>query len=199
MNIEIIVPGSVDLPVLERIYGEGLATALSPDAKLKVDQAAQVVAKAAVGSDAVYGINTGFGKLAQTRIDASRTETLQRNLILSHCCGVGEPMPRPLVRLMMSLKLNSLGRGASGVRWELIVLLQDMVAKDVIPHVPAQGSVGASGDLAPLAHMAAAMMGEGKAYHEGKLMPAGEALVLVSDPKLSRVVSVVWLDAAQHR
>ena len=178
MNIEIIVPGSVDLPVLERIYGEGLATALSPDAKPKVDQAAQVVAKAAVGSDAVYGINTGFGKLAQTRIDASRTETLQRNLILSHCCGVGEPMPRPLVRLMMSLKLNSLGRGASGVRWELIVLLQDMVAKDVIPHVPAQGSVGASGDLAPLAHMAAAMMGEGKAYHEGKLMPAGEALVL---------------------
>jgi histidine ammonia-lyase len=103
------------------------------------------------------------GKLASVKIRPQDTATLQRNLILSHCAGVGDPMPAHVARLMMTLKLLSLGRGASGVRWQVIEQIQDMLAKSVTPVVPAQGSVGASGDLAPLAHMAAAMIGEGEA------------------------------------
>src|SRR5690606_30278855 len=128
-----------------------------------VEQAAEIVAQAANGEAAVYGVNTGFGKLASVRIEASDSRLLQRNLILSHCCGVGEPAPVAVVRLMMALKLLSLGRGASGVRWKVIEQIEALLAHDIIPLVPAQGSVGASGDLAPLAHMTAAMMGEGAA------------------------------------
>jgi len=124
----------------------------------------------------VYGINTGFGKLAKVQIAVDDTEELQRNLVLSHCCGVGEETPERVVRLMMCLKLLSPGRGASGVRWELIELLEGMISKGVLPVVPAQGSVGASGDLAPLAHMAAALIGEGQARINGKLMNAKIAL-----------------------
>jgi histidine ammonia-lyase len=125
---------------------------------------------------AVYGVNTGFGKLASIHIAAADTETLQRNLILSHCCGVGEATPRTIVRLMMALKLLSLGRGASGVRMEIITLIEAMLLRGVTPIVPAQGSVGASGDLAPLAHMAATMLGEGEAEFEGRVMHARVAL-----------------------
>ena len=102
--------------------------------------------------------------------------TLQRNLILSHCCGVGEPLSEDIVRLIMALKLISLGRGASGVRLELITLIEAMLEKGVIPMIPAKGSVGASGDLAPLAHMAAAMIGEGEAFYQGERLPSAEAL-----------------------
>ncbi|NJR14078.1 MAG: histidine ammonia-lyase, partial [Phyllobacteriaceae bacterium] len=122
------------------------------------------------------GVNTGFGKLASIPIAAADTETLQRNLILSHCCGVGEATPRAIVRLMMALKLLSLGRGASGVRMDIITLIEAMLQRGVTPVVPAQGSVGASGDLAPLAHMAAAMLGEGEAEFEGRVMHARVAL-----------------------
>jgi histidine ammonia-lyase len=131
---------------------------------------------AAAGTDAVYGVNTGFGKLASLKIASADTATLQRNLILSHCCGVGDPMSRPVARLMMTLKLLSLGRGASGVRWEVITLLQDMLARGVTPVIPAQGSVGASGDLAPLAHMTAVMIGEGQAETAGRILPGAQAL-----------------------
>ncbi len=105
------------------------------------------------------------------KIAAGDTATLQRNLILSHCCGVGEAMPRRVARLMMALKLLSLGRGASGVRWEIVALIEGMLAAGVTPVIPAQGSVGASGDLAPLAHMAAVMIGEGEAEFQGRVMP----------------------------
>ena len=149
---------------------------LDPAARPAVDTAAAAVARAAGAEAPVYGVNTGFGKLASVRIAARDTAQLQRNLILSHCCGVGEPVPRAVTRLMMALKLLSLGRGASGVRWEVVALLEGMLARGVTPVVPAQGSVGASGDLAPLAHMTAVMIGEGQAEFGGTLRPGAEAL-----------------------
>ena len=133
-------------------------------------------AAAAQGDTPVYGINTGFGKLASVRIAPDDTETLQRNLILSHCCGVGDALEPATTRLMMALKLLSLGRGASGVRWEICTQIEAMLARGVLPVIPVQGSVGASGDLAPLAHMAAVMIGEGEALYDGRRMPGGEAL-----------------------
>ena len=176
MTILTLVPGQVSLPQLEDIYWNETPILLDPSCKPAVEDAARRVADAAAGDVPVYGVNTGFGKLASLKIAADDTATLQRNLILSHCCGVGEPMPTALVRLMMSLKLLSFGRGASGVRWALVDLLQDMLAKGVTPVVPAQGSVGASGDLAPLAHMTAVMIGEGEADFEGQRLPGALAL-----------------------
>ena len=121
-------------------------------------------------------MNTGFGKLASVKIAAKDTATLQRNLILSHCCGVGKPLDQATTRLMMALKLLSLGRGASGVAWETVALIEGMLAKGVTPVIPDQGSVGASGDLAPLAHMAATMLGAGQAVFEGITLPSADAL-----------------------
>jgi len=171
-----LIPASVKLAELERIWRDQVAVKLDPSARDDVEAAHAMVRKAADGSDAVYGVNTGFGKLASVKIAPEDTETLQRNLILSHCCGVGEPLDIATTRLMMALKLLSLGRGASGVRWDLIELIEGMLAKGVTPVVPSQGSVGASGDLAPLAHMAAVMIGAGEATYEGKTLPGGEAL-----------------------
>ena len=108
----------------------------------------------------IYGINTGFGKLASVRIEADDLERLQRNIVLSHAAGVGDSMPVPVARLMIALKLASLAQGASGVRPATLDLLGAMLERGLTPVIPAQGSVGASGDLAPLAHMATAMMGE---------------------------------------
>jgi len=173
---EILHPGATTLEQLERLYRSGAPATLAPSARAGVDAAAACIAAAAAGDRAVYGVNTGFGKLASLKIAAKDTATLQRNLILSHCCGVGEPMPQAVARLMMALKLLSLGRGASGVRWEVVALIEAMLARGVTPVIPAQGSVGASGDLAPLAHMAAAMIGEGEAAFEGQVKPASQAL-----------------------
>jgi len=171
-----LTPGQVTLTDLARIYWDELAVKLDPACFPAITAAQQKIAAAASGNDAVYGVNTGFGKLASVKIAAQDTATLQRNLILSHCCGVGAPISRAHARLIMALKLLSLGRGASGVRLELVHLLEDMLARGVTPVIPAQGSVGASGDLAPLAHMAAVMMGEGEAEFEGKRMQGGKAL-----------------------
>lgn len=175
-DTEILIPGAVTLAQLERIYRNEAAARLDDSARAGVDLAASRIAAAAAGNVAVYGVNTGFGKLASIKIAAQDTETLQKNLILSHCCGVGEAMPRDVARLMMVLKLLSLGRGASGVRWQVIALLQDMLARGVTPVIPAQGSVGASGDLAPLAHMTAAMIGAGEAEFAGQVKPGAQAL-----------------------
>lgn len=171
-----LTPGNVTLADLEAIYRKSLAVKIDRSAQPAIERAAAAVAKVAAGNEAVYGVNTGFGKLASISIPPEDTETLQRNLILSHCCGVGEPTETAIVRLMMALKLLSLGRGASGVRWEVIELIEAMLAKGVTPLVPAQGSVGASGDLAPLAHMAAVMIGAGEAMYAGVRMKGGEAL-----------------------
>jgi histidine ammonia-lyase len=169
-------PGAVTLADLHRVWQGDLSVRLSPGARPGVEAAAAQVARAAAGTEAVYGVNTGFGKLASVKIAPEDTETLQRNLILSHCAGVGDMMPAPVTRLMMVLKLLSLGRGASGVRWDIIALIEGMLERDVTPLIPAQGSVGASGDLAPLAHMAAVMIGEGTAVHDAKVKTGAQAL-----------------------
>jgi len=175
MTLE-LMPGEVTLAQLERVYREELSIRLDRKSKPGIGAAADVIAQAAKGDVPVYGVNTGFGKLASMRIAPEDTATLQRNLILSHCCGVGETIPRSITRLMMALKLLSLGRGASGVRFALIELLEEMLARGVTPLVPGQGSVGASGDLAPLAHMTAVIVGEGQAEVGGEVKAGAEAL-----------------------
>ncbi|GMB81519.1 histidine ammonia-lyase [Shinella zoogloeoides] len=169
-------PGSVPLKTLETIYWTGEATRLDASFDAGIEKAAARIAEIAAGDEPVYGINTGFGKLASIKIAPADVATLQRNLILSHCCGVGKPLAENIVRLIMALKLISLGRGASGVRIEVVRLLEAMQAKGVIPVIPEQGSVGASGDLAPLAHMTAVMIGEGEAFYAGERLPGGKAL-----------------------
>ncbi|WP_176084470.1 histidine ammonia-lyase [Martelella sp. HB161492] len=169
-------PGLVTLADLEDLYWNRSAACLDRAADSGIDKAAARIAEIARGNAPVYGINTGFGKLASIKIDAADTATLQRNLILSHCCGVGQPLDEAIVRLIMTLKLISLGRGASGVRLAIIRLIEAMLEKGVIPMIPEKGSVGASGDLAPLAHMAAVIMGEGEAFHDGKRLAGAKAL-----------------------
>ena len=171
-----LTPGAASLEQLAKVYFGALPVTLDPDCRPAVEDAADRIAKAAIGETAVYGVNTGFGKLANHKIEPADTARLQRNLILSHAAGVGEPIPRRDARMLMVIKLLSLGRGASGVRWTLIEFLQDMLALDVTPVIPAKGSVGASGDLAPLAHMAAVMIGEGEALVKGERMAGGDAL-----------------------
>ncbi|MDY6859619.1 MAG: aromatic amino acid lyase, partial [Pseudomonadota bacterium] len=173
---ETLTPGTVTLDTLARVYWEQCEVTLSADARPGIERAAARIAEVAAGDAPVYGVNTGFGKLASIRIAAKDVATLQRNLILSHCCGVGEPLPPEIVRLIMVLKLMSLGRGASGVRPELVALLEGMLATGVLPVIPEKGSVGASGDLAPLAHMAAVMIGAGEAQLNGDRLPGAEAL-----------------------
>jgi histidine ammonia-lyase len=170
-----LTPGAVTLAQLEALWrGAGVAV-LIDDVRAAVAQ----VADAAAGPEALYGVNIGFGKLASVKIGAKDTATLQRNLILSHCCGVGEVMDEAITRLMMALKLMSLGRGASGVRWVVIAQIEALLEWGVIPVIPAQGSVGASGDLAPLAHMTTTMIGEGEAVYQGPRMHSRDALKAV--------------------
>ena len=137
---------------LARIYREELSVTLDRAARPGIEAAAAAINAAAAGDVPVYGVNTGFGKLASLRIAPEDTATLQRNLILSHYCGVGDAIPRAHARLLMVLKLLSFGRGASGVRWAFVELLEAMLACGVTPVIPAQGSVGASGDLAPVSY-----------------------------------------------
>jgi histidine ammonia-lyase len=172
----VLNPGAVDLNALESIWRDGVSVRLDDAARARIAVSAARLQRAALSDAPIYGVNTGFGKLASIRIAPEELAALQRNLILSHCAGVGPETPTPIVRLMMVLKLISLGRGASGVRNEVIDMLERMLARDVAAVVPAQGSVGASGDLAPLAHMTAAMMGIGPARLNGVLMSAQEAL-----------------------
>ncbi len=170
-------PGKATLEQLFMLADDAtINMALDKAYKPAVDNAAAVVSAVVDGNDAVYGVNTGFGKLASIRIDAEDATTLQRNLILSHCAGVGEASPVEIVRLMMILKLLSLGRGASGVRWTLIEAIENLLNAGITPLVPVQGSVGASGDLAPLAHFSATLIGEGQAIYQGDIISAADAL-----------------------
>ena len=172
----VLKPGAATLAQLQQIWTGRGAARLDPSAHPGIAAAAALVGKAAAGEEAVYGVNTGFGKLASVKIAAQDTARLQRNLVLSHCCGVGTPLDLTTTRLMMVLKLLSLGRGASGVALGTVKLLEDMLARNVLPVVPSQGSVGASGDLAPLAHMASTMIGAGEALYQDKRMSSQEAL-----------------------
>src|SRR3954454_11091143 len=142
----------------------------------RIANSAASIERIVAGGETVYGVNTGFGLLANTRIPAERLAELPSNLILSHSAGLGEPLPRHVTRLMIVLKLLGLGRGYSGVRPLVIEALQRLLDADAMPLIPSQGSVGASGDLAPLAHMTAALMGYGSIDLAGETMPAASAL-----------------------
>lgn len=168
-------PGTVTLDQLRRLW-TGEPAKLDNNAMQRVAAAAASVERIVAGGESVYGINTGFGLLANTRIPNERLAELQTNLILSHSAGVGDPLPRHISRLMIILKLLGLGRGYSGVRPVVIEALQSLLDKDAIPVIPSQGSVGASGDLAPLAHMIAVLMGFGKIDVAGEVLPAAAAL-----------------------
>ena len=171
----ILTPGKTTLADW-RAIAQGAAVELDSAARVDIANSARAVERIIAGDAAVYGINTGFGKLATVRIAREDLAQLQHNIVVSHAAGAGEPMPRAVVRLMMALKLASLGRGASGVRLETVERIEAMLARDLLPVVPAQGSVGASGDLAPLAHMAAAMIGVGEIWVDDRRTPAAEAL-----------------------
>ena len=175
MNDVLLVPGDTPLADWREIY-RGAAIRLPASAAGPIGESAAAIGRILARGEPVYGINTGFGKLASVRIDAADLATLQRNIVLSHAAGTGDASPTAIVRLMMVLKLASLAQGASGVRPATVALLEAMLAAGLTPVVPAQGSVGASGDLAPLAHMAAAMIGVGEIEVGGVRQPADAAL-----------------------
>jgi histidine ammonia-lyase len=168
-------PEAVDLATLRRLWA-GEAASLDAASMQRVANSAAAVERIVAGGDTVYGVNTGFGLLANTRIPNDRLAELQTNLILSHSAGLGDPFPRHVTRLMIVLKLLGLGRGHSGVRRQVIDALQRLLDADAMPLIPCQGSVGASGDLAPLAHLIAALMGYGRIDVAGEVMPANDAL-----------------------
>jgi histidine ammonia-lyase len=168
-------PGSVALTDWTRVYF-GAEVALDQDCRAAIEAGARTIEAIVAKGEPVYGINTGFGKLASVRIGTADLATLQRNIVLSHAAGVGEPLPIAVVRLVMALKLASLAQGASGVRWSTIEHLTACLRANLIPVIPGQGSVGASGDLAPLAHMTAALMGVGEFFVDGVRIPAETAL-----------------------
>ena len=175
MTTRVLVPGAVSLSDWRAIW-QGAPARLDPASAPIIADSAAAVARILARGDPVYGINTGFGKLASVRIDDADLARLQRNIVLSHAAGTGDPAPVAVVRLMMALKLASLAQGASGVRPQTVALLEAMLALGATPVVPAQGSVGASGDLAPLAHMTAAMIGVGQIDWRGERLEATVAL-----------------------
>ncbi|MGF7146990.1 histidine ammonia-lyase [Sphingomonas zeicaulis] len=171
----ILDPGNVALADWRAIY-RGAPASLDPACAPRIAESAAAVGRILAKGKPVYGINTGFGKLASVRIGDEDLATLQRNIVLSHAAGTGDASPVSVVRLMMALKLASLAQGASGVRPETVALLETMLVQGLTPEIPSQGSVGASGDLAPLSHMAAAMIGTGWIHTAAGRLPAAEAL-----------------------
>jgi histidine ammonia-lyase len=168
-------PTNIDLGTLRRLW-QGEVASLDDEAMQRVANSAAVIERIVAGGDTVYGVNTGFGLLANTRIPNDKLAELQSNLILSHSAGLGGPLPRHVTRLMVVLKLLGIGRGHSGVRPLVIEALQRLLDADAMPLIPSQGSVGASGDLAPLAHLIAALMGYGRVDVAGEVLRADSAL-----------------------
>ena len=168
--------GSTTLKTLEKIYRTDCNFELHSNAYSAVNKGAAILNERIKSHEAIYGVNTGFGKLASVRIDDANLVALQRNLVRSHSAGFGKPIPINVVRLMIALKCISLGRGASGVRPIVIQKLQGLVEADIIPVIPEKGSVGASGDLAPLAHMASVLIGEGEVFYKGNRMATAKAM-----------------------
>ncbi|SHI01325.1 histidine ammonia-lyase [Ferrimonas marina] len=171
-----LVPGQLTLAQLRAISRDGVTLSLDDAAYPAIDASAAAVAQVIDSGQVVYGINTGFGLLANTRIAKEDLELLQRSIVLSHAAGTGEPMADATVRLMMVLKINALARGFSGIRRSVIDALIALVNAEVYPLVPEKGSVGASGDLAPLAHMVLPLLGEGQVRHQGELISATEGM-----------------------
>ena len=175
MTVVMLKPGANRLADWRAVY-RGAAVSLDPASAPRIAESAAAVERILAKGEPVYGINTGFGKLASVRIADADLATLQRNIVLSHAAGVGEPIAQPIARLMMALKLASLAQGASGVKPETVALLGAMLDRGLTPIIPSQGSVGASGDLAPLAHLAATLIGVGEIIVDGARKPAWEAL-----------------------
>ena len=173
-----VLAGDLSLSTLRRIHEQPVVFRLAAHERERIASATALVDKIVSAGDAAYGINTGFGLLAQTRIPTEQLELLQRNLLLSHAAGIGTPLPDAVVRLILALKINALARGHSGVTLGLVNALLALLEHEVYPLIPAQGSVGASGDLAPLAHMSAVLLGIGKVRVRGNVLPADEGLRL---------------------
>lgn len=171
-----IQPGQFSLSDLRAIWIKAQPLKLAESAYAAINAASATIDKIVAKGDAAYGINTGFGKLAKTRIPDDQLELLQRNLILSHSVGSGELISDEVVRLILAMKIASLARGFSGIRASVIDSMIAMYNSGIMPTIPVKGSVGASGDLAPLSHMTLAMLGEGDARVNGKLVSAKEAL-----------------------
>ena len=176
VNHLVLTPGSLSLAQLRDISRHKLTLELAPEAINDINTSAQIVQKVLDEGRTVYGINTGFGLLANTKIAPEDLQLLQRSIVLSHAAGTGQYMQDATVRLMMVLKINSLSRGFSGIRLEVINFLISLVNAEVYPCVPEKGSVGASGDLAPLAHMCLPLLGEGEMSYQGQIISAVEGL-----------------------
>ena len=171
-----ILDRSLTLDDFQRVVRGFEAVKLAPDARDRIRKARAVIERIVDSPQAVYGVNTGFGKFATIGIDRAQLGQLQRNLIVSHAIGVGAPLPGEVVRGMLLLRAQSLALGHSGVREEVVDLLLALLNADALPVIPAQGSVGASGDLAPLAHLALALIGLGELEYRGAVRPAAEVL-----------------------
>ena len=171
-------PGALTLRDLRALIETPRPIALDPASHGAIDRSAALVQAVIDRGETAYGINTGFGALARTHIKDEQLTELQRRLVLSHAAGTGDPLPDVIVRAILILKVNGLARGFSGIRRSVIEALVALVNAEVYPRIPAKGSVGASGDLAPLAHMSATLLGIGEVSHEGKVLPAVEGLKL---------------------
>ncbi|PWC31888.1 histidine ammonia-lyase [Azospirillum sp. TSO22-1] len=172
----VLSPGTLTLPDVRRLARGPVTLALDPACRGGIEASARTVAEAAAGDLPVYGVNTGFGLLAKRRIPPEKVRDLQRRLVLSHSAGTGPELPVSAVRLILALKANALARGYSGVRLAVVEALLALLNADALPVVPAKGSVGASGDLAPLAHLTGVLLGEGEAVVGGERLPAAAAL-----------------------
>ena len=162
-----------------------VTVSLSPKARGLIIKSAETVARLLKTGDAIYGVNTGFGKLAKTRIAEADLSKLQINIVRSHAAGVGAPLDAGVVRLIMLLKLNALSQGASGISLAAMEALAALLNAEVLPAIPGQGSVGASGDLAPLAHLSLVLIGEGEVLHGGKRLSGAKGLRLAGSKPVS--------------
>ncbi|WP_434524293.1 histidine ammonia-lyase [Photorhabdus asymbiotica] len=171
-----IYPGKLTLDELRQVYLQPVKITLDSQIFPAIELSVECVNAILTENRTAYGINTGFGLLASTRIEKDNLEKLQRSLVVSHAAGIGEALDDNMTRLIMVLKINSLSRGYSGIRLEVIQALIALVNAEIYPHIPCKGSVGASGDLAPLAHMSLLLLGEGQARYQGEWLPAKEAL-----------------------
>src|SRR5205823_12902937 len=167
---------SLSLTDLAAVALEAATVKVSKSARSRILASRQVIDSIVACDAVVYGVNTGFGKLSDVRIRPSELRDLQLNLVRSHACGIGPPLSEPEVRAMMLLRANVLALGFSGIRFEIIEMLCEMLNQRLCPVIPEKGSVGASGDLAPLAHLALSLIGEGETCFNGERLPGGEAL-----------------------
>ena len=171
-------PGRLTLSQLRQVAREHIHLRLADGCRSVIDRSVATVHNLIDNGRLIYGINTGFGLLAHTLIPHEELEQLQRSIVLSHAAGVGSFMDEATVRLLMVLKINSLARGYSGIRYEVIDALRKLVNARVYPCIPVKGSVGASGDLAPLAHMSTVLLGEGEVLCEGRRIDGREGLTI---------------------